>query len=579
MPAASGHRPPPPLDPARLLSRRTVRVSAAGILRLSLAVACLPLAGCGEAGAGTDEDSRPNILLLVADDLAYADLGSYGGDVHTPNIDALAARGVRFSQFHTAPMCAPSRAMLLSGNDNHVAGMGWQGGAPPELAPHPGYESHLSDRIVPFPQLLQDAGYRTYSAGKWHLGTAADHTPTAAGFDRSFQLLEGAGDHYSSVALEPQDSISTYWADGDFTTWPEGSYSTEVYTDRLMDFIEEDRGDGRPFFAFAAYTSPHWPLQVPEDYLDLYRGQYDMGYDRLRELRFESLQQAGIVPPEHELPPRLDWITPWEELSAEERRVESRKMELYAAMVENLDMHIGRLLGALDAAGELDNTLVIFMSDNGAAAEDFYNVGPFAEWLQRHFVDDYDLMGTPESYVAYGPQWAEAGSAPYRGHKTFAHEGGVIAPMIVAGPGVERGAPGEELGRIERAFVGISDIAPTILEIAGVDYPGRRGTPATQPMSGTSMLPLLEASADRIHPPDELLAVSHRMHAYVRLGDWKLVSSDQYQGTGTFELFDLTIDPGETTDLSDRFPEKRAELLDSLAAFRARVGVVIPEGL
>ncbi len=545
---------------------------------MSLVVACLALVACVDEGVETEADPRPNILLLVADDLAYADLGSYGGDIHTPSIDALAARGIRFSQFHTAPMCAPTRAMLLSGNDNHVAGMGWQGGAPPELAPYPGYESHLSDRVVPFPQLLLDAGYHTYSVGKWHLGTAADHTPTAAGFERSFQLLEGAGDHFSSVALEPQDSVSTYWADGDFTTWPEGSYSTEVYTDRLIGFIEEDRSDGRPFFAFAAYTSPHWPLQVPEEDLDLYRGRYSMGYDRLREMRFESLQLAGIVPDDHELPPRLEWITPWDQLTEEQRRVESRKMELYAAMVENLDRHVGRLLGALNAAGELDNTLIFFLSDNGAAAEDFYNAGAFADWLQRHYVDDFELMGTPRSYVSYGPQWAEAGSAPYRGHKSYAHEGGIIAPMIVAGPGVV-GTTGEgTMGPVVRAFVGVSDIAPTILEVAEVEYPGARGTRVTRPMSGTSMVPLLEGSADRIHPPDELLALSHRMHAYVRLGDWKLVSEDQYQGTGTFQLFDLANDPGETTDLSERFPEKRAELLDSLEAFRARVGVVIPSG-
>lgn len=537
-----------------------------------LAVALLVLPACQQQSPAGDEDPRPNVLLIVADDLAYADLGSYGGDVATPNIDGLARRGIRFSQFHTAPMCAPTRAMLLSGNDNHVAGVGSQSGGTGELAGVPGYEGYLSDRIVPFPQLLADSGYRTYSVGKWHLGTDRDHTPTSAGFHRSFQLLQGAGDHYSDVALEPQDSISTYWADGDFTEWPEGAYSTELYTDRLLSFMEDDRGDGRPFFAFAAYTSPHWPLQVPDEYLDKYRGRYDMGYDRLREMRLESLREAGVVPMDHPLPPRLEWIRPWEELSDEEKRVEARKMELYSAMVENLDHHVGRLLGQLEAAGELDNTLVIFMSDNGAAAEDFYNVGPFVEWLRRHYDDAYEAMGTPASYVAYGPQWAEAGSAPYRGHKTYAHEGGIVAPMIVAGPGVV------DAGAIRRTFVGVSDIAPTVLELAGVDYPGDHGTAETMPMTGTSMLPLLTGDADRIHPPDELLGVSHRMHGYVRLGDWKLVSNDQYQGTGTFQLFDLATDPGETTDVSDRFPEKRAQLLDSLAAFRARVGVVIPRG-
>lgn len=545
-------------------------LTASGVVLVMALAACEPAtdaASRGDRGA----DARPNILLIVADDLAYADLGSYGGDVSTPKIDGLAERGVRFSQFHTAPMCAPTRAMLLSGNDNHVAGMGIQGGAPGVFAGRPGYEAHLSDRVVSFPLLLREAGYHTYSVGKWHLGTEVEHTPTAAGFERSFQLLQGAGDHFSDIALSAADSVSTYWVDGEFGSWPEGEYSTELYTDRLIGFIEERIDDGRPFFAYAAYTSPHWPLQVPDEYLDLYRGRYDMGYDSLRVLRFQSLQAAGIVPEDHELPPRLEWITPWEDLTSEERRIETRKMELYAAMVDNLDDHVGRLLDYLEERGALDNTLVILMSDNGAAAEDFYYRGPFARWLQRNYDNTYETMGTPTSYVSYGPQWAEAGSAPYRGHKTWAHEGGIVAPMIVAGPGVE-GA-----GSIQRAFVGVSDIAPTVLELADVGYPGEHGTDQTRPMAGASMLPLLRAEADLIHPADELLGLSHGQHAYVRLGDWKLVSNDQYRGLGTFALYDLSSDPGETTDVSDRFPDRKAALLDSLAAFRERVGVVIPE--
>lgn len=537
-----------------------------------LLAASTALTACGDGGPDPRvADARPNILLLVADDLGYADLGSYGGDVSTPNIDALADRGVRFSQFHTAPMCAPTRAMLLTGNDNHVAGMGIQGGGG-ALAGRPGYEGHLSERVVPFPRLLRDAGYHTYSVGKWHLGTAPEHSPTAAGFERSFQLLQGAGDHFSDIALSGRDSVSTYWEDGAYGAWPEGGYSTEVYTDRLIEFIEDGSEDGRPFFALAAYTSPHWPLQVPDEDLELYRGRYDMGYDRLRELRFESLQGAGIIPIDHRLPPRLEWITPWEDLSEEERRVESRKMELYAAMVENLDRHVGRLLGHLDERGMLDNTVVVFISDNGAAAEDFYRGGSFAEWLQRNYENSYETMGTRTSYVSYGPQWAEAGSAPYRGHKSYAHEGGLVAPMIVAGPGVA-GA-----GAIHHAYVGVPDIAPTFLELAGATYPGDLEASGVRPMTGTSMLPLLSGEADRVHEPTELLALSHGMHAYVRLGDWKLVSSDQYQGDGTFQLFDLASDPGETTDVSERFPSRRAALLDSLTAFRARVGVILLGG-
>jgi len=194
------------------------------------------------------------------------------------------------------------------------------------------------------------------------------------------------------------------------------------------------------------------------------------------------------------------------------------------------------------------------------------------DWLRARYDDEYETMGTPTSYVSYGPQWAEAGAAPYRGHKTWAHEGGIVAPMIVAGPGVTRP------GGVERAYVGVADIAPTLLEAAGANYPGERGGPATQPMTGRSLSPLLTGTAERIHPADELIALSHRMHAYVQLGDWKLVSGDQYNGLGTFELFNMADDPAETTDLSAEFPEVRAALLDSLAAFRERVGVVMREG-
>lgn len=538
--------------------------------RLLVAGLCV-LTACGaprpEMGGS---NSRPNILLLVADDLGYADLGSYGGDISTPNIDALAARGVRFAQFHTAPVCAPTRAILLSGNDNHVAGMGVQGGGP--LAGRPGYEGHLSDRIVPFPQLLQDVGYHTYSVGKWHLGTEPENSPTAAGFERSFNLLQGASDQFSDIAYSARDSVSTYWEDGEYSAWPKGSYSTELYTDRLIGFIEEGRVDGQPFFAFAAYTSPHWPLQAPEDYRDRYRGRYDMGYDRLREMRFESLQGAGMISEHRQLSPRLDWITPWDDLSAEDQRRESRKMELYSAMVDNLDFHVGRLLGFLEDAGLLENTLVVFMSDNGAAAEDFYNVGGFREWLRRNYDNSYEKMGTAASHVSYGPQWAEAGSAPFLEHKGYAAEGGIVAPMIVAGPGVTHG------GAIERAYVGVMDLAPTFLELAGASYPGRRGTAETRPMTGTSLLPLLAGDTDRVHDGSEVLALALGRHAFLRIGDWKLVTSAQYEGDDSFRLYDLSVDPGETTDLADLNPDRYAELLDSMNVFRSRVGVLIPEG-
>jgi arylsulfatase A-like enzyme len=256
------------------------------------------------------DDLRPNILLIVADDLGYADLGVHGSDIRTPNIDALAGEGILFTRFHTAPMCAPTRAMLLSGNNNHVAGMARQHPGEFLQAYLPGYEGHLSDRIAPLPKLLRDVGYHTYIAGKWHLGTEEENSPLAAGFERSFNLVDGAGNHWDATGFEDRPSI--YRENGVLTDYPDGEYSTAVYTDRLISFIEQQKVDGKPFFVFAAYTSPHWPLQVPEAELNRYKGVYDQGYDVQRDKNFKAMKAAGIVSSCSELPPRNDAIPAWE---------------------------------------------------------------------------------------------------------------------------------------------------------------------------------------------------------------------------------------------------------------------------
>ncbi|MEJ2534412.1 MAG: arylsulfatase [Gammaproteobacteria bacterium] len=534
------------------------------MLVLGGCVANDPPASSNGAGAAP----RPNILLIVADDLGYADLGSYGGDIATPNIDSLAEQGLRFTQFHTAPYCAPTRAMLLSGNNNHVAGMAAQSRAGLAGRPFPGYENHLSERIVPFPRLLRDAGYHTYMVGKWHLGLTPEHSPTAAGFERSLALLDGAGNHWDAVGFF--EGGSTFWADGDFAEWPAGAYSTAHYTDRLIEFMDSNRGDGRPFFAFAAYTSPHWPLQVPDDELDRYAGRYDEGYDALRERRFASLKAAGVIPPESRLPPRNEAIRPWAELTREEQRREARKMELYAAMVHNLDEHVGRLLDYLDRTGQRERTLVVFMSDNGAAAEDFYNTGPFVDYVRGHYDNALENMGRPGSFVSYGPQWAEAGSAPFRRHKGYTLEGGITAPMIVSGPGVA--GP----GRTTRAYVTVMDLAPTFLELAGAAYPVTDGI---EPMLGASIEPLLAGAVERVHGDDYVTVLSHRGRALLRQGRWKLVNENGPFDESDFALYDLEADPGETVNLAEAEPEVFETLLERWREERRRLGIVIPADL
>lgn len=542
------------------------------MLRPALVLAaCLGAGLVGPAAHAAARSGRPNILLIVADDLGYSDLGAYGGDIDTPNIDALAKGGLLFTQFHTAPLCSPTRAMLLSGNNNHVAGVANQQKKGIAGALVEGYEASLSGRIVPFPRLLQQAGYDTYSVGKWHLGVEADESPRAAGFKRAYNLLQGGGSHFSDVGFENEKTL--YREDAELVAYPEGRYSTDLYTEKLIQFIEADRDSGRPFFALAAYTSPHWPLQLPDAYLGLYAGRYDDGYDALRERRFDSLKKAGIIPAHAELPPRNAAITPWHELSAQQKRIESRKMELYAAMVDNLDDHVGRLVAYLTQHGLHDNTLIVFMADNGASGEDFYDGIPtpaYQGYIRAHYDNSYEKMGTAASFVSYGPQWAEAGSAPFRRYKGYTLEGGVVAPMIVAGARVAR------RDVIDSTYVTVMDLAPTLLDVAGAKYPDDGSVKA---MLGESMVAFLGARASAVHDDDYVTILSHRGRTLVRKGRWKIVVVEGPFDEAKFELYDVVADPGEVHDLRAAEPEVFAEMLATWRKQRLELGIILPQDL
>lgn len=527
-----------------------------------LAILCISAASAQPLPGG----NRPNILLIVADDLGYADLGCYGGDIETPNLDALAKNGLRFSRFHTAPVCAVTRAMLLSGNNNHIAGMGRQ-----DLKTgYEGYEGYLSDRIVPMPVLLRDAGYHTYMAGKWHLGTKPEHNPHHKGFEHSFVTLEGGANHYNNQGIFYTDPVSPYTEDGEKADWIEGNYSTHFYTNKLISYIEKHRTDGRPFFAYAAYTSPHWPLQVDSAYWKKYAGKYDKGYEALKASRFESLKKAGMVPANAELPPSHPNVKPWESLSVAEQRKEARKMELYAGMVDNLDENIGRLIKYLKSIGEYENTVIVFMSDNGAAAEDFYYHETFGPFLREHYSDAYDDMGKPNSFIAYGPQWAEAGSSPFKYYKGFTTEGGITAPMFISGPKVPIN------GGISNAFATLMDIAPTIYEWANIYYPNQYNNKPVSPLLGTSLLPLIKGSTKEIHDDNYVFGIEHGGYAMVRKGNWKIVNIERPFKTDHFKLYYLPDDLAEQHDMKEIVPEKYKEMIYEWEKFSIKVKVRTP---
>ncbi|MEQ8241591.1 MAG: arylsulfatase [Cyclobacteriaceae bacterium] len=507
---------------------------------------------------------KPNIVLIVADDLGFGDIGCYGGDIQTPNIDRFSQRGIKFSSFHTAPMCAPTRAMLLSGNDNHIAGMGGQGNVTEAF----GYEGRLTERIVTIPALLRDSGYHTYMAGKWHLGKTPESNPHQKGFEHSFVLLEGAGNHYSNRSALFGE-LSSYTEDGDSIPWIEGNYSTDFYTDKLIEYIDSDKGDNKPFFAFAAYTSPHWPLQVDKKYWEKYKGQYDDGYEKLRERRLASLKKAGIIPNDAIAPPSHERVLPWDSLSSQEQMKEARKMELYAGMVDNLDHNIGRLVKHLKDIGEYENTLFVFMSDNGAANRDFINNDRFAN-LKEYYNDEFDNMGNANSYISYGPQWAEAGSSPFRYYKDFATEGGTNTTMIICGPNVNRE------NEIHHGFTSLLDLAPTFYEVANVTYPTAYNGNEVYPLRGNSLIPFVSGKSNKIHDSTYVFALEHYGNAMLRKGNWKITNFIKPFDIENFALYDLSNDLGEQIDLKESEKEKYAELLDEWNRFSNEIKIQTP---
>ena len=521
--------------------------------------------------AGTTE--RPNILLIIADDLGYSDLGCFGGEIETPNIDALASSGLLFTQFHSGSMCAPARAMLFSGQDHHLAGWGRQSTSAGSFYEGKwGYENEFSDRVLSFPRLLQEAGYFTCIAGKWHIGKTARSNADRQGFDQSWVMLDGAASHWSSVGLGLggyEKEVAEYTENGTAVDWPRDTFSTTFYTDKIIEFIRDKRAEpNQPFFAVAAYTSPHWPLTPPPAYRDKYRGKYDEGYDALRAQRFRNLQSRNIIPQDWELPPGLPQIRPWEQLTEEEKKREARKMELYAGMLDHLDDDIGRLLTTLKTMQLAENTITIFLSDNGADYLDFYNHPKLGKFLRSVYDNSYENMGMPGSFVSYGAPWAQTAMAPYSWFKGHVAEGGTLAPLIINGPGISaRSAPVTN-------YCNIRDLAPTILKLARVPYQTEYQGQVYPPLSGTSLSALWQSDATKLHDPRQIICTDFQGEAFARMDHWKLMNQEDPLDPKAFKLFDLAQDPGEKTDLSVQYPALRDSLLQAVLLYQNQMKVV-----
>ena len=532
-----------------------------------------------------EPQTKPNILFIVVDDMGMADIGSFGSEIETPNLDKLAFAGTRLTNFSVASTCSPTRAMLLTGVDSHLAGLGnMLEETSPNQKGQPGYEGVLNERVVTISELLRDSGYRTYLSGKWHLGGGENSKPSARGFQKSFSLISGGASHFPDMrpAYAPSPDIkANYFKDGKkLETLPNNfKYSSQFYVDQLIDYIEEDKASEKPFFGVLAFTAPHWPLQAPDSAIAKYKGRYDRGYQALLEQRFARQKQLGVIPanaqPNTSVRSDTEDGKAWSELTKLEQRESARAMEVYAAMIDQVDVHVGRLVDYLEKNNKLENTMIVFLSDNGAEAHDLDETWPKELFPKiRATIDEthdfsFENMGKPNSYVLYGRGWGRASTPAYRLHKAFPTEGGMRVAAFVHFPGKVAG------GHIDNRQYLVTDLAPTVLQLAGVDAPQSYAGKPLKPMSGVSLLNYWQ---------DPGLDFQDRIQVFELFGKrmvkdypWKIVHMPLPYGSNEWQLFNIQEDVSESIDLAREHPAVVDRLEQHWQKYVTDNGVILPD--
>lgn len=545
-----------PTHPARHPQR--FRPVAARLCALLLACAGAPALGA----------AAPNFVVVVIDDAGLTDLGAYGSEIRTPHIDALAATGVRFANFHAAPTCAPSRAMLMTGVDSHLTGHATLNHlTPPEHRGAPGYEGELSAAVTTLAEHLRAAGYATFATGKWHLGHSPQSLPEARGFDRSFVLDASGADNWEQRPYLPLYRQADWFEGGARGTLPADFYSSQFIVDQMLDYLTAV-DPGQPFLAYLGFQAIHIPVQAPREFVDRYDGVYDAGWSALRKARHAAAIENGLIPANAVLGPVPDGLRDWDSLSDAERRLATRSMQVNAGMLEAMDHHLGRLVEHLKATGTFDNTVFVVLSDNGPE----YNaptVSPvFNLWLRLEgYSRDPERLGERGTYAFIGPEWASATAAPGSLFKFHAAEGGTRVPLIFSGPGIApRG--------IVHPFAFITDITPTLLELAGAE-PLEDGLSFT----GRPLDAVLDGRADAVYGPDEPVGLEASGQSALFKGDYKLVRNHAPFGDQQWRLHDIVRDPGETRDLAGVEPERYRQMLADYQAYAESVGVLaMPDG-
>ena len=507
--------------------------------------------------------NKPNIVLILIDDLGLTDLNAYGGEIDTPNIDALAEEGMLFSNYHTTPECAPSRAMLLTGMDNHNTGIPMI----PEVMPWkyrdtPGYEGYLRDDALTIAEILKPAGYRTYMTGKWHLAFGGQKTsalPYNRGFDKTFILDATGGNNFSNHSYLPYYLESPWFKNGQTVDLPEDFYSSEFFVDQMIEFIEEDKEQDAPFFSYLSFQAQHIPLQAPKEFIDKYLTKYEDGWEALREQRKIRAVENGIFPSDKKIVDSLFKFDSWSEIDQENKKMLIKSMAVFAGMLDAMDFHIGRFIDYLKEQNLYENTIFIVTADNGPEGNDPSDHKAWREWIKTTIYDrDYETLGDQDSYVYIGTEFAQATASPSHLYKFHMSEGGLRVPLIISGPGISSGK--------NHNFAFVTDIAATISDkvFKKVD----------QRIIGKSLVNTLAGADKKNYSDSESIGLEVTGNSALFKGDFKIVRNRPPNGKNKWELYNLANDPGETLNLADSMPKKLNELIKDYDVYVEENGVI-----
>lgn len=532
---------------------------------------------CASVSLAANTTQRPNIVLIVADDLGFTDTAPYGGEINTPTISQLAQQGIQFTNYHTAASCAPTRAMLLTGVDSHLAGVpNIPEAIPPEQSQYDHYQGTLSHNVATVASLLQASGYHTYMSGKWHLGKEKHQLPFYRGFEQTVSMADTGADNWEQKPYIPIYKKANWTANGEEFELPEDFYSSRFLIDKTIEFIEINEEDQQPFFAYIPFQAVHIPVQAPKEFTDRYLETYKEGWEVLRKSRQANAKALGIVPADSDMV-TMSTSSDWDALSEDDKRYNAKRMAVYAGMIEAMDFHIGRLVSHLKNIGRFDNTIFIFTSDNGSE----YNGRDKAQSLLQRFgmsrqgySIDYETLGEKGSFNTIGPSFASASAGPLAYYKFYAGEGGMRVPLIIAGKSIT-----ENTG-LSNAFTYVTDITPTILELTNTQATSRRfGGRPIEAISGRSLAPLLNQEADRIYQATDYVGYELGGHAALFQGDYKIVFNRGPAGDNQWHLYNIVADPGETKDLSAALPHQLQTMLGNFQRYKRDNKVLpVPDG-